>query len=217
MVLEFIKKIDDNEQKNEQLLQIVNWNVENQQYIIAGSIDCLRKFQEFVDSYQYKKNAEYYKIDRTNSTILLEGIDVPFHSRLLVSYANEFERVLDEIFENVVIKKERLENSYIPNLTGKIFEMSREYLQLIKENIPEGTVDRRLELLIEQWDDVDEAHKIKTMVILLIKYQFCCPVRWIDCQKYYSTMDNVVEMGPSNVLLNMLSRTNSYSHRMFYE
>ncbi|KIO24421.1 hypothetical protein M407DRAFT_26132 [Tulasnella calospora MUT 4182] len=78
--------------RTESLLEIVNFNVEGQQYVAPERKDRHRQEKvkemlgDIVDEYhkasvQKQKSEGYIKLERGFATISLPGIDVPFHSR----------------------------------------------------------------------------------------------------------------------------------------
>lgn len=182
-------------------LQVVNYNVENTQYIVAGTIKGLNMLKQ--------------QLSNEKSFTLLSGIDIPFHSNLLVKDAPQFELYLDKILhnKNKNIKLDNIQYKYIPNLTGSIFELSKKYLDIMSTKI--NNVEPRLQNLYNNWDAITDDFKLREMLIILLKYQFCSPVQWIDVQKNFKDYNMFYEFGPSKVLCNMIAQTNKSIKTIF--
>lgn len=114
------------------LLQVVNYNVENYQYVVAGEIRNLRtlgyvldslkacpqlaeilssneKMQELMVGCLKKSDADgYAPLPRGQATIPLAGIDVPFHSRFLMSGVPGFRQTLRDRMRPNAFKPEFL-------------------------------------------------------------------------------------------------------------
>ncbi len=55
-----------------------------------------------------------------------------------------------------------------------------------------------------------EQHLSRTLLVELLAHQFCFPVQWIDTQDLVlgsRKTERVIELGPSNTLVNMAKRT----------
>lgn len=66
---------------------------------------------------------------RTSSVVPLHGIDVPFHSSFLRTGVTPFRRFLFERIKEEDVVPEKLIGKWVPNLTGKTFELTREYVE----------------------------------------------------------------------------------------
>jgi fatty acid synthase subunit beta len=124
------------------LLEIVNYNVENQQYVAAGTLKALSCLCDVMDFIAKNKKLAPEDLDafvisrlgattdampglkRGVATIPLEGIDVPFHSGFLLPKMPAFRRVLQQYIEPGAIDSKRLIGKYISNVTGKPFDIS---------------------------------------------------------------------------------------------
>ncbi|EDU42149.1 fatty acid synthase subunit beta dehydratase [Pyrenophora tritici-repentis Pt-1C-BFP] len=124
------------------LLEVVNHNVETQQYVAAGTLKALaclgdvmdyvaknRKLSPedlaaFVTSRAAAITDQMPELKRGVATIPLEGIDVPFHSSFLLPKMPAFRRVLQQYIEPKAIDSRRLVGKYISNVTGKPFDIS---------------------------------------------------------------------------------------------
>ncbi len=138
------------------LLELVNYNVEGQQYVCTGTLvalDCLAA----VTSYMAKspkvfqaqgqeleaKTAALIKacvaevaekpfpitLKRSAATIPLEGIDVPFHSSFLLAKMAAFRKTLLRYISVEAIDPQRLIGKYVSNVTGKPFDISYEAIK----------------------------------------------------------------------------------------
>lgn len=136
-------------EKSKKLLQIVNYNVENWQYIVTGHVISLRILdlalthihrnpRDLTDVVRVIEGfvAEHANVDQNQvtlqrgiATIPLPGVDVPFHSRYLLSGVPRFREYLKLTILEENVDMSLLEGKYIPNLTAKPFEITREYVQ----------------------------------------------------------------------------------------
>lgn len=135
----------------EDLLEIVNYNVETQQYVAAGTLRALTCLGDVMD-YSAKNQKlspgdmaalvasraaaitdQMPGLKRGVATIPLEGIDVPFHSSFLLPKMPAFRRVLQQYIEPGAIDSRRLVGKYISNVTGKPFDVSYEGVSSLQE------------------------------------------------------------------------------------
>jgi fatty acid synthase subunit alpha len=136
-------------EKSKKLLQIVNYNVENWQYIVTGHVislrildlalthihrnprdltDVVRVIEGFVTEH-VNTDQNQVTLQRGIATIPLPGVDVPFHSRYLLSGVPRFREYLKLTILEENVDMSLLEGKYVPNLTAKPFEISREYVK----------------------------------------------------------------------------------------
>ncbi|CAE7199855.1 hypothetical protein HRS9139_06474 [Pyrenophora teres f. teres] len=124
------------------LLEVVNHNVETQQYVAAGTLKALACLGDVIDYVAKNRKLSPGDVDafvtsraagitdqmpelrRGVATIPLEGIDVPFHSSFLLPKMPAFRRVLQQYIEPGAIDSRRLVGKYISNVTGKPFDIS---------------------------------------------------------------------------------------------
>ena len=138
-----LKKQVDSIQKG-QFVQIVNYNVEGSQYILAGTINDLKTVI-----------AEFEGTDipdtlvRTSCSIPLRGIDVPFHSKLLKPHVEKFRALLQEATSNV--KSSTLIGKYIPNLIGEYFQLNKSF---VKKCL--NFCDNKILKITKKWDNINE-------------------------------------------------------------
>lgn len=177
--------VDEVEEKTKWLVQIVNYNVENQQYVAAGdlrgldtltnvlnviklnkidivklqatlSLDEVRvHLHEIIDEVAARSLAKPQPIDleRGFAVIPLKGISVPFHSRYLRSGVKPFQRFLCKKIPQSSVKPDDLIGRYIPNLTAKPFEITKEYFQ----DVYELTGSEKIKSIIDNWESYESA------------------------------------------------------------
>ncbi|CDH17161.1 probable Fatty acid synthase subunit beta [Zygosaccharomyces bailii ISA1307] len=162
------------------LVEIVNYNVENQQYVAAGDLRALDtlnnvlnfiklqkidivKLQEtlslekveehlfeIIDEISKKSAAKPRPItlERGFACIPLRGISVPFHSSYLRNGVKPFKNFLKKNVKKENIKPERLNGKYIPNLTAKPFEITKEYFQ----DVYDLTGSEQIKEVLDNWE-----------------------------------------------------------------
>ncbi|KAL6884407.1 fatty acid synthase subunit beta dehydratase [Trichoderma evansii] len=146
-----------------ELLEVVNYNIETQQYVATGSLKALACLSTVIEQLASGKAptthnvasnnilddvgldamisiavAEVHKmtlgssrtrikLKRGVATVPLEGVDVPFHSTLLLPTMPAFRHVLETHISSV--DAERLVGRWVTNVTGKPFDISKEGIQ----------------------------------------------------------------------------------------
>lgn len=215
-------------QTSGKLLQVVNFNVQDRQYVVAGSLVNLEALSlilthcrstpdvtieqvvmECLEKAKRKKAP--IVLSRGTATIPLAGIDVPFHSRELLNGVPSFRNLLRPKFDPQVLERQLnlLVNRYIPNLIAKPFSLEKSYV----EEVYEATGSPLLgELLVpENWNQTSRADLTHTLIIELLAYQFASPVQWIQTQALLFNKKNgverFIEVGPAPTLANMALRT----------
>ncbi|KAL5049031.1 hypothetical protein BDW71DRAFT_217703 [Aspergillus fruticulosus] len=141
--------------QSQELLEIVNFNIEGEQYVCSGTaanlyvlgklIDHIaeapdgarpaegaNELQPVIDSLLAEAKAlpRPIQLHRGNATVPLEGIDVPFHSSHLRSTVDRFRQCLLRpgfLVDNIDVQQ--LVGKYIPNVMAKPFSLEREYIQ----------------------------------------------------------------------------------------
>ncbi|KAI4087474.1 MAG: hypothetical protein LQ344_006763 [Seirophora lacunosa] len=143
------------------LLEIVNYNVANLQYVCAGdlrALDCLTNVTNYIKAQNVDIQAltetlsmedmkahlveiirasaakttakpPPIELERGLATIPLKGIDVPFHSTFLRSGVKPFRSFLLKKINRTTIDPGKLIGKYIPNVTAKPFEITKEYFE----------------------------------------------------------------------------------------
>ncbi|KAJ2527811.1 hypothetical protein GGH20_002906, partial [Coemansia sp. RSA 1937] len=206
------------------LIQVVNYNVRNYQYVVAGSLANLAVLQLVLDNMATNGCSGEFSIEqmvkqvqvtsetpvRGMATTPLAGINVPFHSRLLLEGVALFRDVIQA--KVGIIEPDTLEQRYIPNLTGMPFKVSQEYFKLVYD----ATKSSAIKEALNNWNDTlldipAERSRLATILLVeLLSYQLASPVQWIKTQDYLFNIAGVqrmVEIGPSPVLCGMAAKT----------
>ncbi|KAK6822510.1 hypothetical protein PG987_014055 [Apiospora arundinis] len=159
-------------------VEVVNLNIRNGQYVCAGDLRALDLLQRVCDSvkkqaavgsrfsqegmaeltedliaklastYDGISSASEVQLQRGAATVPLSGVDVPFHSSYLRPRMDAFRRVLLDNLDVTRLSPEKLVGKYVPNVTGKPFELTREYFQ---ESL-RITGSERIQKVLEDWD-----------------------------------------------------------------
>lgn len=177
--------VDEVSSKTGWLLEIVNYNVENTQYVTAGdlraldtltnvlnviklnkidivklqeqmSLDDVRNhLKEIIEEVAAQSVAKPQPIDlqRGFAVIPLKGISVPFHSSYLMSGVKPFQRFLCKKIPRSSVKPKDLIGKYIPNLTAKPFQITKEYF----EEVYELTKSEKIKSIIDNWEAYENA------------------------------------------------------------
>ncbi|KAJ5975180.1 hypothetical protein N7481_008887 [Penicillium waksmanii] len=166
------------------LLEIVNYNVANMQYVAAGdlrALDCLTNLLNFLKAQnidipalmesmsiedvkahlvsiiqecvkQTEAKPRPINLERGFATIPLKGIDVPFHSTFLRSGVKPFRSFLLKKINKTTIDPSKLIGKYIPNVTARPFEITKEYF----EDVYRLTNSPRIASILANWDKYEE-------------------------------------------------------------
>ncbi|RDW87105.1 Fatty acid synthase beta subunit [Aspergillus mulundensis] len=140
--------------QSQELLEIVNFNIEGEQYVCSGTstnlyvlgklidhiseadgdrlVQDLNELQPVINSLLAGAKAlpSPIQLQRGKATVPLEGIDVPFHSSHLRSTVDRFRQCLLRpgfLVDNIDV--EQLVGKYIPNVMARPFSLDREYFQ----------------------------------------------------------------------------------------
>lgn len=164
------------------LTEIVNYNVANQQYVVAGDLrglDTLTnvlnvlklqkidivKLQEQMTEDEVKahlkeiisevsqksiEKPQPIELERGFAVIPLPGISVPFHSSYLRSGVNPFKNFLSKRVSKNAVKPANLVGKYIPNLTARPFEISKDYFQ----DVYDLTGSAEIKAVLDRWDEI---------------------------------------------------------------
>ncbi|KAK8109025.1 hypothetical protein PG984_014826 [Apiospora sp. TS-2023a] len=103
---------------------------------------------QFAPSYASLASASQVRLQRGAATVPLSGVDVPFHSSYLRPRMDAFRRVLLDNLDVARLSPEKLVGRYVPNVTGKPFELSRAYF----EESLRITGSERIQKVLEEWD-----------------------------------------------------------------
>ncbi|GBE88365.1 hypothetical protein SCP_1301800 [Sparassis crispa] len=146
--------IDDIAHRTQCLHEIVNYNVEGQQYVCAGELVALQTMTNvlnylkiekvdiakltvkftvgeiinscFTRAKDQQKAEGYIKLERGFATIPLPGIDVPFHSRYLWAGVMPFRAYLSKKVNAAHLNPDTLIGKYVPNLIAKPFQVTKD-------------------------------------------------------------------------------------------
>ncbi|KAG6197260.1 hypothetical protein E4U10_000145 [Claviceps purpurea] len=174
--LQFV--VDSISEETGWLLEIVNYNIANMQYVCAGdlrALDTLAGVTNFlkkqqIDIEEMRSNIEEAKealreiirgcadatlkkpvpleLERGFATIPLRGIDVPFHSTFLRSGVKPFRSFLLKKINKTTIDPSKLVGKYIPNVTARPFELTKEYF----EEVYKLTNSPKIGAVLANWD-----------------------------------------------------------------
>ncbi|OBA63213.1 3-oxoacyl-ACP synthase [Mycobacterium sp. 1100029.7] len=156
-----------------EFLEIVNFNLRGSQYAIAGTVRGLEALEEEVERRREISGGK-------RSFILVPGIDVPFHSRVLRVGVADFRRSLERVMPRDA-DPELIIGRYIPNLVPRPFTLDRDFIQEIRDLVPAEPLDPIL-ADYDTWLRDRPREMARTIVIELLAWQFASPVRWIETQ-----------------------------------
>ncbi|EGZ23948.1 hypothetical protein PHYSODRAFT_556584 [Phytophthora sojae] len=231
------KVVDGIEAASGKLLQVVNFNIQQRQYVVAGENVNLETLSLALSAFKTvtstapeevekviaeslaqararkekcEQSGRPFTLARGLATIPLVGIDVPFHSRELLGGVPSFRALLRTKFDPQVLERQLplLVNRYIPNLVATPFSLERSYF----EEVYEATKSPYLAEVLDpmQWQLTTKAQLAHLLVVELLAYQFASPVQWIKTQALLFSEGGVrrfVEIGPAPTLTNMALRT----------
>ncbi|HET7073869.1 MAG TPA: fatty acid synthase subunit beta domain-containing protein [Mycobacterium sp.] len=169
-----------------EFLEIVNYNLRGSQYAIAGTVRGLEELEAEVERRREIAGGK-------RSFILVPGIDVPFHSRVLRVGVADFRRSLDRVMPrdkdpNLIIGR------YIPNLVPRPFTLDRDFIQEIRDLVPAEPLDPIL-ADYDTWRAERPREMARTVFIELLAWQFASPVRWIETQDLLFTEEAAGGLG----------------------
>ena len=169
-----------------EFLEIVNFNLRGSQYAIAGTVRGLEALEAEVERRRELTGGK-------RSFILVPGIDVPFHSRVLRVGVAEFRRSLERVMPrdknpDVIIGR------YIPNLVPRPFTLDRDFIQEIRDLVPAEPLDEIL-ADYDTWLAERRNEMARIVLIELLAWQFASPVRWIETQDLLFTEEAAGGLG----------------------
>ncbi len=156
-----------------EFLEIVNFNLRGSQYAIAGTVRGLEALEAEVERRRELTGGR-------RSFILVPGVDVPFHSRVLRVGVAEFRRSLDRVMPRDK-DPDLIIGRYIPNLVPRPFTLDRDFIQEIRDLVPAEPLDEIL-ADYDTWRRERPREMARTVFIELLAWQFASPVRWIETQ-----------------------------------
>ncbi|KAF2791503.1 beta subunit of fatty acid synthase [Melanomma pulvis-pyrius CBS 109.77] len=171
------------------LLEIVNYNIANMQYVCAGdlrALDCLTSVTNYLKAQkidiqelmqtlsledvkahlvdiikecakQTEAKPQPLDLQRGFATIPLKGIDVPFHSTFLRSGVKPFRSFLLKKIHKTSIDPSKLIGKYIPNVTAKPFQLTKEYF----EDVYRLTNSPKIGHILANWSKYEEEEQPK--------------------------------------------------------
>ncbi|KAF1953561.1 beta subunit of fatty acid synthase [Byssothecium circinans] len=171
------------------LLEIVNYNIANLQYVCAGdlrALACLTSVTNYLKAQnidiqalmqslsledvkahlvemiqravkEMEAKPKPLELERGYATIPLKGIDVPFHSTFLRSGVKPFRNFLLKKIHKTSIDPSKLVGKYIPNVTAKPFELTKEYF----EDVYKLTNSPKIGNILANWDKYEEKEEAK--------------------------------------------------------
>lgn len=185
-----------------EFLEVVNLNLEGQQYSIAGTVAGLQALEKDAAARAEANGGK-------RALIMIPGLDVPFHSRVLRGGVDDFRELL-EILIPERIETAHLVGRYIPNLVARPFEVTEDFAQSIIDVAPSAIVAE----LLEDFDAAlakDRNRVVRLLIIELLAWQFASPVRWIETQQVLidSGVQQWIEVGLASAptLANLGART----------
>ncbi len=182
-----------------EFLEVVNLNLADKQYAIAGTVAGLAALRD--EATRRSPDGKGY--------VRIPGIDVPFHSRVLRDGVGSFREHLDRLLP-AEIDPERLVGRYIPNLTATCFELTETFVAQMAE-VADSDILREI-LSDFGAAAANPARLARTLLVELLAWQFCSPVRWIETQDLLFddlavTRFIEVGVGTAPTLANLAART----------
>ncbi|HUO36426.1 MAG TPA: acyltransferase domain-containing protein, partial [Mycobacterium sp.] len=169
-----------------EFLEIVNFNLRGSQYAIAGTVRGLEALEAEVERRREISGGK-------RSFILVPGIDVPFHSRVLRVGVAEFRRSIERAWSNDR-DPDLIVGRYIPNLVPRPFSVDRDFIQEIRDLVPAEPLDEIL-ADYDTWRSEKPRELARKVVIELLAWQFASPVRWIETQDLLFTEEAAGGLG----------------------
>ncbi|KAK7423083.1 beta subunit of fatty acid synthetase [Neonectria magnoliae] len=163
------------EETDDWLLEIVNHNIQDRQYVVAGDLRALDTLAG-VTNHLKRQNIDVgemqaekarallrgvvkgcadetlkkptpLELDRGFATTPLRGIDVPFHSTFLRYGIESFRTFLLSKVDESTIAPSKLVGRYIPNMTARPLALTREYFEYVYSL----THSPRIAVVLESW------------------------------------------------------------------
>lgn len=166
-------------QRTGEFLQIVNYNLRGSQYAIAGTVRGLEALEADVTERRARFGGKA-------AFILVPGIDVPFHSRVLHGGVPDFRARLEELLPEE-IDPSILIGRYVPNLVPRPFTLERGFVAEIVDLVAgseAGGPESPLRAVLDDFDAwaARPSALCRTLLVELLAWQFASPVRWIETQ-----------------------------------
>ncbi len=164
----------------------MNFNLRGSQYAIAGTVRGLEALEAEVERRRELTGGR-------RSFILVPGIDVPFHSRVLRVGVADFRRALERIIPRDK-DPDLIIGRYIPNLVPRPFTLDRDFIQEIRDLVPAEPLDEIL-ADYDTWRNEKPRELARKVLIELLAWQFASPVRWIETQDLLFTEEAAGGLG----------------------
>jgi fatty acid synthase len=178
--------VEEIAQRTGEFLEIVNFNLRGSQYAIAGTVLGLEALEAEVERRRELSGGR-------RSFILVPGIDVPFHSRVLRVGVADFRRSLERVMPRDK-DPDLIIGRYIPNLVPRPFTLDRDFIQEIRDLVPAEPLDEIL-ADYDTWRAERPRELARIVVIELLAWQFASPVRWIETQDLLFTEEAAGGLG----------------------
>ncbi|OHE96347.1 chain elongation-2 [Colletotrichum orchidophilum] len=148
-----------------ELLEVVNYNIANLQYVCAGTKRALALFVDVLEAAASRDveaaveecaaklialqglDSGALELRRTPFAVPLKGVDVPFHSSFLRPGIDAYRAFLTATLSKRSVKPEKLIGHWVPNVTGRVFGVSREDVEQVHQLTGSGV----LSTLLKKW------------------------------------------------------------------
>ncbi|KAJ1737075.1 fatty acid synthase alpha subunit Lsd1, partial [Coemansia sp. Benny D160-2] len=180
------------------LLEIVNYNVRDMQYVVSGELVLLEALSQLLEVLsgdihrtgaavppkamaqlaaaavsnaraRKERDGTHFELRRTHATIPVPGVDVPFHSSLLYDGVWSFRKMLRSKIQPHEVVVERLRGRYIPNLTAQPFDVTPAYIRRVYELTHSDALGSLLNSLDIERLEIDAGYCQETAYTLLIE------------------------------------------------
>jgi fatty acid synthase len=158
-----------------EFLEVANENLRGSQYVIAGTVRGCEALEAEVERRRVAAGGR-------GAFILVPGIDVPFHSRILRGGVDSFRTRLEELLPPS-IDPAILVGRYVPNLVARTFSLDEDFLRSILDVVPAERIEA---VLADRAAWVGREGELCRLVLVeLLAWQFASPVRWIETQDLF--------------------------------
>jgi fatty acid synthase len=168
-------------------LQVVNHNVRDVQYAIAGERPALVALEAAIEARVPPGGRAAW--------VLVPGIDVPFHSARLAAGVPGFRETLRSRLP-ASLPWQGLVGRYVPNLVARPFELTPSFVTAIAEAT--GAPEHRE--LLERCTEMDDDTLARVVLVELLAWQFASPVRWIETQDRFFASERAGGLGVAQLL-----------------
>ena len=86
-------------------------------------------------------------LERGKATIPLNGVDIPFHSRVLRKDIEHYREYLKGAIRIEDVKPDELVGRWVPNVVGKAFSLDRSYIETVQEVTGSASLGELLETM----------------------------------------------------------------------